>query len=415
MKKNTRTISTLICACLFFSTAVFAKKQPPGMKILPLTLPSVEVQSAAGFHREGQTLEEHKDWAKELERTHEKIWVDLYPSIEFEFTESEKDLKDAIEVYQKIAKTDPKLVPLRRRMLIKISELCHAHLKGEGAPSASQLKLEFIAKISQNKADYLEAILKIKDQTHKMAFRMQKTGTPIRTMDSHLFGRELLEHLDPAVRGRDVLNSYFERWHELATQGHPVPDFFFWLEGENLTLNRDLKSEDEDMASTATRIVSFEPDGLAHSKFHMTRPKGTYSKEMIEKYSQENSDPIYFDNFLERLEPQQETEKLHYAIDEHGKLFIRSHSPYHSYVLRGQNVISAGFISFKGGKIEYLDNESGHYTPHDSSLDFAKKLLTEQNGEKILSDTFSMHYRQKAQTREPESIKKAPQPKTKAQ
>ena len=413
MKKPLLKFSLLLIS-LFISTSSMAAKKP----LLCLNVGNLKITEAPKNTPPLPCLKaKPKDWHQELERAHEKIWVDLYPTEAFQFEASEHDLKEALDAYHKLTKTKPTLAPLRRKMLTKIEELCQAHLKNTlknqtQQGDTSHAKLDFILKIARNKSDYLAGILEIKDRTTQIAFRMQKPGVPLRSMDPSLFERELLEHLDPAVRGREILQSYFRKWEHLASQPdasqpEKIPDFFFWLETQNLPLENNIKSEDEENASTATRIVDFDHDGYAHSTFFMTRPKGTYSKELLETASQEYADPIYYGNLRDHLQPEQETEAIHYAMNENGALFIRLHSPYHSYVLRGQNVISAGYIRFKGGKIERLDNESGHYTPPDSNLDFAKKLLHDKYGESIFSSDFSLRYREKSKGRDPKNL---PQP-----
>jgi hypothetical protein len=69
-----------------------------------------------------------------------------------------------------------------------------------------------------------------------------------------------------------------------------------------------------------------------------------------------------------------------YAMDEYGNLFAQEvpddpRAFNHSSFCRGKQVVCAGIISVMGGKLEHLDNMSGHYKPGPNQLANALRIL----------------------------------------
>jgi len=82
-----------------------------------------------------------------------------------------------------------------------------------------------------------------------------------------------------------------------------------------------------------------------------------------------------------------------YACDRYGSLFVMrndmrdSNGNYvqlnHSTLVGGRDVICAGTISIKGGRLRGISNKSGHYTPSTQELTEFLKLLRDDGGVKM--------------------------------
>jgi hypothetical protein len=74
-----------------------------------------------------------------------------------------------------------------------------------------------------------------------------------------------------------------------------------------------------------------------------------------------------------------------YALDHHGNLFTRESPPRnfteffnHSSFNAGREIMCAGMIWIRNGKLKHLDNESGHYKPSWENLVQAVRFLHEE-------------------------------------
>lgn len=71
-----------------------------------------------------------------------------------------------------------------------------------------------------------------------------------------------------------------------------------------------------------------------------------------------------------------------YVVSPEGKIYVSYLTPndsfQHSSFLSGEDVISAGIITFDKGTIQTFSNESGHYQPTVESIDLMITLLEER-------------------------------------
>lgn len=71
-----------------------------------------------------------------------------------------------------------------------------------------------------------------------------------------------------------------------------------------------------------------------------------------------------------------------YAIRANGDfhILVEEFGAGHSDVLRGENAVCSGYVCFdEDGKIRFICNGSGHYTPKSTQLHNAVSILHEQN------------------------------------
>ncbi|RKH68895.1 hypothetical protein [Corallococcus llansteffanensis] len=96
--------------------------------------------------------------------------------------------------------------------------------------------------------------------------------------------------------------------------------------------------------------------------------------------------------------PQMQVAHL-FAVDVKGNFFVYtkgmggsngSLKVHHSSILAGADVICAGFIAIKNGKLLYISNCSGHYQPQVDGLMKAISLMVEKGV--VLSNDFEVKY-----------------------
>jgi hypothetical protein len=356
------------------------------------------------------TLNGPEDWQEEMNILQDKIWVDLSPSSRYELPKDLNHLTETIDLYHEQEKTLPGNIFIRKKLLQKIDRLCQSKLGDPNLSSEDRSKLQAISQTALNKYDYLNELKDIKKNTLQMIAPNLDKKTPTAKLGKAFILEneetnnkwELLEHLDPALRSRTYLGPLFQEWKGAIAAGKQVPSFFYWLEGQDISQYRgkqSLSPEIEATSGTSTRIVDFKKGKATSQPFYTRNPK-VYSKNSLNAWNKIQADPLTHAQegrtFFEetQLNPNEKSSLLHYAIDETGTLFIRHKSPYHSYILRGKPVISSGMITFRDGKIDSIDNESGHYTPSNKQFDAAIEKLKskyDKPEQTIFSNTFKIN------------------------
>lgn len=360
----------------------------------PLALPCAAQTAPSSRKRKNKelNLSNEGNVKKAIEALDSKIWVDLSEAEDYGLFPEYKPLKDAIEVYHKVNKTEKSLVSLRQRLLLKINELCQFYLAQSSRykmDGLDRLKIELISQTALNKRDYLAELGAIRGEAEKMIFRMQKPGRLMTALKSAYIKVEGLEHLDPAMRDKLVLRDYFINWEEAVSKNPKTPDFFYWLEGQDVPKSV-AGSDAESWSGTVTRVVKYDSDKKRLvSTPVFTRPEKTYGGLQVEVKGKNAGahEPIEYTGSF-KIEPGKPSEEIYYVVDESGNLMIRADSPFHSHIIRGKNVLSAGFVTFKDGKIIRIDNSSGHYAPSGKHLNGAVKLLREKLGPDAFAPNF---------------------------
>lgn len=247
-----------------------------------------------------------------------------------------------IDEYSQIPKTDYKLKNKRVGKLIEISKevekLGLGDLKGHWF-------LDVIHEIAINKAKYLIAIDKIKELAFQRATKMPEKGSTVPVQNFRLetpkllltmdYTAEWLRDVDPAGRSVKFHQKNFSAWkwvyEDAIKRGtdKDFPGYFWWLEDER------------------------DSDGYL-PELDFKQNLGASGKKLIIKegvaYSDEN--PANYNNYI-------------YALNEKGDLVVSriQEDFHHDRLLKGANVVCAGHIYIKEGKITYIDNVSGHYQP----------------------------------------------------
>jgi hypothetical protein len=295
-----------------------------------------------------------------------EIWRDLQPAVQYALPETYNRLISEIEIYNKIAKDSREDAKSRISLLKQIEETCEKHL----AADSSQKKLQEIKRIAHNKADYISKILATRSEIYQRLLHIlpSQSESELRTgrFLREPFIPEMIYHLDPAFRSEKTLKPAVMEWSaSVASSGKGlIPDFFFWLEARpEKTFELYSRFNDAGVRLDAyieQRRVVFSPDGRA-----WTIEWGNKEKEGQNIEGQLRYAPLPLDG----------SKIIHsylYNIDGQGDLYI-NWDGYHSDVLRGKVILSAGHISFRDdGHIEHISNHSGHYAP--SAAQFKKAL-----------------------------------------
>lgn len=250
-------------------------------------------------------------------------------------------LINLIDEYSKIPKTDYLLKNKRIKKLIEISK--EAEKLNSGKLSVYWL-LDAIRKIAVNKAKYLIAIDKIKELAFSRITKMPEKGSEVTVQNFQLetpqllltkdYTAEWLRDVDPAGRSVKFHQKYFSTWKRLyddtVKKGTDAdfPSYFWWLEGQ---------AESEGRLPELDFMQSI---GVEGTKLNIENGL-IYSDKMLANYN----------NYL-------------YVLSEKGALIVSKKEDFHhDRLLKGANVVCAGHINIKDGKIIYIDNISGHYQP----------------------------------------------------
>ncbi len=293
-----------------------------------------------------------------LLRTQKKeIWKDL-EGCDFYHLDPGSELCSLIARYNSIEKTDKKKAPDRIKLLKQISSIAQREDSATG---------QLIHQTAENKSYYLEQLLKLREKAVERAFRVidtpqgKKMGRGVQIKYSHGWAFDL----DPAFRDNG-LSEEFSKWENLLESNPHLPDFYFWLEGQpsNFSVEQSYaRSASKEPHFLQDQLVVFDETGKAYTIQNGNR-RGT---------------PLVLDGkTYYPVTPRggEDTESGYlYNIDRAGRLYISQTGP-HSIILRGDILLSAGWINFdRDSFISYLSTASGHYTPSASHLKRALEMM----------------------------------------
>lgn len=297
----------------------------------------------------------------------DKPWLDIPKSEKLSeilrlSSQSEvKKLLGIIHRYHKLNKTEKRNLPARIRLLDEITENCirlsASKLLSESPKMLQELKILEIA--ARGKSEYLfnlseRALDTYSSITHHFG-GMTSKGLLLRPQ-LRIYSDQLeqsIPNFDPCYRSKDALNKLFREWESERhlSKKTNFPSFYLWLEDQD-KLTEHIEVEKH---ITDKHLVR---DPFARI-FRLREAK--IEDDMIKK-----SDGNLWDgDFI-------------YAISEGGKLYLAKEEEIgnHPYIIGdAQPVLCAGHIKIRDGKINYIDNSSGHYKPTAYHFSQAIELL----------------------------------------
>lgn len=125
-------------------------------------------------------------------------------------------------------------------------------------------------------------------------------------------------------------------------------------------------------------LIYLEDD---QSRFnYKIRFRGGIAYRMATLLANEQNDWTAYDTEKSgEAESEQRPTQVHYAMDYRGRLysgFVKNDATfYHSSLVGGERVLSAGTLAMKDGRLTYIDIESGHYKPKPHHLAMALQHL----------------------------------------
>ncbi len=304
-------------------------------------------------------------------------------------------LKEEINAYHSLAKTDERALTGRIKALKAIARVAASYIQNNREfyalqPSDKQC-LQAIIVRANLKSHYLTQLSSLKaDAQNRSALLLDKNSNHSAVLPPTL---DALQSLDPAKREGLVLLR--KDWKQTLSTSTQPPNFWLWLEGQDTThLHSDLRHS---FISKKLKKITFIR-GLAYNEIF--RNFGPQSKGLIEDgsylYTISQEGHLYIlpsdgnrKQFLENSKVLF-TPPLRDPIE---VAKLQNNRLTHDTILQGENVVCAGIVSFKNGKIVVIDNNSGHYVPDlYHHLHPALSLLLKQNPDAIDDTATIRHY-----------------------
>jgi hypothetical protein len=290
-----------------------------------------------------------------------------------------RELYNLIQSYHAIPKDVKGLFNDRIALLKSVSHTAQTILKGlsdhqDSTPSPLQAQqiqsLQSIQAQADQKARYLKKIPKLKQKAldRISSAANAKYGLPKEMPILNVLG-DVARNLDPLKRKK--LDKLVTEWGELAKNYPATPNFWVWLETQTIpSLEHDYRYT---LFTKEQKLVQFQA-GLACNPV----------------FGNKNDNNRLEGNYLYNIGQDGNLYILPYRMDE-GKRFT------HDMILKGKNILSAGIVKFKKGKITDIDVDSGHYEPNRfKNLKAALAYFSEKNPSAIHLDTqvggYGEHY-----------------------
>lgn len=322
---------------------------------------------------EKQTQDENLDASALLIEQKNKIWIDLNLSQDYQLDNHFVEIIEFIDEYHRLKKSDSKLNSARRSVLKKIIDSTRKYLEIK----PENFTLQLILQTALNKSRYLFELSKIRKEAFNRRLRIPKKKDLLVRSVHQKYEIEYIIHLDPAARDQSLLPYFYEWMNELTEAENKdeeyktktieeIPDFFYWLEEKQTALNYPLNLMPRNYFFPEERKVEFHENG--------------------DSYCKKFGDPIVFIKDKTSVD-----DGFMYIIDQNGDLYLANEGC-HSEIKRGENVLCAGIVQFKDGKIFEISPNSGHYAPTDQHLNLALKKLIDRYGQNILHPEFKLYY-----------------------
>ncbi len=229
-------------------------------------------------------------------------------------------------------------------------------LQDQQVQSLQQIKAE-----AEQKARYLKKVPGLKQKAVERVECLAKpkytlpTGTPVLNV---LGGK--IRNLDPLKR--KGLGRFRETWEKMVKNDPKTPNFWVWLDTQDVsTIEHDYRYS---LFTKEQKRVQFNGNLAYNTVFGDKNDNNRLNGNYIYNIGQDGN--LYI---------------LYYYTPGNVKLT-------HDNILKGKNILAAGIVEFKQGKLTYIDVSSGHYAPERfENLQPALAYFSEKHPGVISSDT----------------------------
>lgn len=273
-------------------------------------------------------------------------------------------LKAKLSNYHSLPKDNPLKLNDRHQALKDIANTTAALIKDKSAnlSESEHAILQSIIVRANLKADYLDQLSHLKEEALARINHIPKNSELPPGLSVINTITQDLHDLDPQKRyGLEDLHTV---WKAELKKDPTLPDFWIWLEGQDTqSLSKDLRHT---FISRGLKHVQFI-NGLAHNEIF--RSFKLDSKGLVEDgnyvYNIGEDGDLYIVPF-EHLKEFRDTSKILFKnpIYSEAELSSINEVPLnHDTLSAGGNILCAGVVKFKDGKIIHIDTNSGHYKP----------------------------------------------------
>lgn len=277
-----------------------------------------------------------------------KRWLDVCSSDCYDktFGSNFQNLKEAIDSYHQIPKTEVDRIPDRIKALKKISSMVADITRTtQKLDESTQNNLQRLAVRANLKAAYIALLPGLQEELRRRRKAIPlKPGSNVMSMGANM---EVMKDLDPEKRYPQGL---YEMWCKERDKNINTPPYFMWLETQDTReMIKDLRHF---YLSLEKKKVKFSEDGHAFNEFIRSR-NSPYVEDGRYLYNIGEDQELYI------LPEKMANRKMaQYSPTENSTFRINVH---HDVVMGGVNILLAGGVEFKDGRIEVIDNQSGHY------------------------------------------------------
>lgn len=303
----------------------------------------------------------------------DKSWLDLKEAdCYLDATTKSTELAQAIKDYESIRKDDERRFQDRINALKRIAKLSVSQMKWKGYPANDPYKMVLQQLITRAnlKADYIKKLGGLRKEAEARARNIPKDQ--LNGVVNMKYEHELLEDLDPEKRVGHFSGLYgdgpYSKWkYYVEKYPESTPDYFIWLEEQ--VYNPKLKLLKKDLRHTFlskdAKKVTFK-EGMAYNRvFRANDSRHLMDGRYIYNIS-EDGDLYILPDTLHRKEVgflQNPRSQGLLTSQQKDNDTLPGKGLNHDNILEGANILCAGMVFFKNGKIDLIDTDSGHYKP----------------------------------------------------
>ena len=296
----------------------------------------------------------------------EKSWIDIPHESFMEHISKDEKLSKLTKKYHQIDKRRLENFTYRINILNEISQ----YIETNSIAHDDNLLLKRFGNMAKKKAWYLKRILDLYSQSKQDIVRIFSQIDKNDNVKDILYlrnsiefdlklptywGMFALEMIDPCRR---MLTPQYHKWINQYIDEYP--NFFAWLEGEEVTFRTPQTSV-------------FNDKKIKNYKIKFSKGLMYYCQSGKLVNTEDNVEYIYIVNLL-------------------GEMFITKSSDYikHTSLSAGKPVLGAGSIKINNGQVIYISNESGHYRPEAHILQ--KILYLFEKKHKVSISNLNVNY-----------------------
>ncbi len=273
-------------------------------------------------------------------------------------------LAQKLEAYHALPKTDESKLEDRQRALKAIAQTAASCIK-EAPNKLPKVELNILQEIiarTNLKADYLKQLMYLEEEALARLSNTPKNKTLPPSLGLIKVLTQHLHDLDPEKRyGLEDLHA---TWKDERTKDPKLSNFWLWLEGQNTAdLSKDLRHT---FINKSLKHIHFK-NGLAYNEMFRSFKPG--SKGLVADgqyvYNIGQDGDLYILPVFDTLSQFKKDSKVLFKnpLYSETELDTLKKELNHDTILGGGNILCAGLVKFKDGKIVHIDTNSGHYKP----------------------------------------------------